>query len=381
MKRSIWIIFFSLLCFTACRKQGDAPSQEAELMNAWTGYYSCSIESQYGGTISVDLMIYEEDGAYFGYLAMEGYEHEGEWAYTYPQSRMLTEVSMDEEEVFVCFLQDFSEDVQEDYFGMYQEGDLLFSLRKAPDGIYTDWECLDLEGTDRANAFGRESRLLSWQLQNQEDQEHFLKARGIAEDAEVFYTYYNEDGMLQLKIYYDDRSRTGTGIFYGDDVDGRMICGFGIDAPVQEQSESDKWKEYKLSSLHDSEEFSDIHDYEEHEIRNEQGKITNYKCEGIIGWMEEEGKQTIIETDCYYRGDGTLERKESFYNSWVFGSYRFAEKLYYDVSERLVYTNAYITHGYLEDYYIYEENEDSPSCCLTLDHMGRDVCVWSFIKL
>lgn len=51
-----------------------------------------------------------------------------------------------------------------------------------------------------------------------------------------------------------------------------------------------------------------------------------------------------------------------------FETFRQSEIYYYDEQERLVYTRAYITHGYLED-------DSEPSYCLTVDHyIVEDVC-------
>lgn len=45
-----------------------------------------------------------------------------------------------------------------------------------------------------------------------------------------------------------------------------------------------------------------------------------------------------------------------------------------------MYVDAYITHGYLEDYYIYEGDSNTPNYCLTVDHMGYDAWEAGFTK-
>lgn len=63
-------------------------------------------------------------------------------------------------------------------------------------------------------------------------------------------------------------------------------------------------------------------------------------------------------------------QKDCYYNSRVFGSTGSSESDYFDEKDRLLYTSSYITHGYVEDYYIYEEDSQEPAFCLTLDHTG-----------
>lgn len=383
----ILLILFFHICIiflTACGKETEQHSGTADL-DAWVGYYSCCVESENAGSIAMDLLIYKEDHQYLGYLSMEGHEQEGEWAYTYPQSRILTEVRETDNGIAVYYTEDVSEDPKEAYFGSYQSGDLLFSLKSDYDGIITSWGEMKLDHSDAVQVFHRENELLSMQLQNQEDAERFLTARGIEADEDAYYAYYNEEGMLQLKLYFNPSAQVGTGIFYGKSGDEKIICGFGIESFDQEPQEVDEWRE---AAIDGGAEFwnreYDVQDYEEFTEYNEKGQMTSYRRTGTIDWLtdsEYPEEHTIIEYKYFYRDNGTLERKEKFYNNFLFGTYRCTETEYYDTMERLVYTNAYITHGYLEDYYIYKANKKDPEYCLTLDHMGRDAWVWSFIKM
>lgn len=83
----------------------------------------------------------------------------------------------------------------------------------------------------------------------------------------------------------------------------------------------------------------------------------------------------IIEITDTYREDGTLAEKACSYNHRAFGTTRMGETSVYDSSGRILYTRSYITHGYLEDYYIYEGDAVEPSYCLIVDHQGAAACV------
>lgn len=93
-----------------------------------------------------------------------------------------------------------------------------------------------------------------------------------------------------------------------------------------------------------------------------------------------QGQDTIVCVKYFYREDGTLERKECYFNDRVFGTTRCSEKYYYDEQERLKYVSAYITHGTLRDYYIYEGESLEPAYCLGVDFTGASASEYRFIK-
>ncbi len=68
--------------------------------------------------------------------------------------------------------------------------------------------------------------------------------------------------------------------------------------------------------------------------------------------------------------DGTLYDRYYWHNPNQFSTYRQTESSLYDEKGRLVYENAYITHGILEDYYIYLDEGEKPAYRIELDHAG-----------
>ena len=87
----------------------------------------------------------------------------------------------------------------------------------------------------------------------------------------------------------------------------------------------------------------------------------------MITDIEEPCRDRVIEITYFYRDDGTLEKKEGFYNAWIFGTVGCSERCFYDAQGRLIYSSAYITHGSLDYYYIYEGENAAPAYCLCLD--------------
>jgi len=154
----------------------------------------------------------------------------------------------------------------------------------------------------------------------------FLKANCISEHEQPFYQYYNEDGELQLNFYYDVVQSAGIGIFY---------------------------EQY-------------------------QGQITSFCSYGVVTGYKEPIREWVVKIVSTYREDATIQKQKRSYNARQLG--RESGTYYYDQQERLEYVDAYITHGYLERYYIYDRDSKKTQYCLVLDHAGSDVCATLFIR-
>lgn len=176
------------------------------------------------------------------------------------------------------------------------------------------------------------------------------------------YQYYDESGELQLEFNWNEELQSGTGIFYSD-----TVSEFTVSECTEHEWQDRKWDVTKYGS-----DASGMDEYQENYEYNDQDQLIRFCSEGIWDGWEEPQMVIGIQIDFYYREDGTLERKECAYNPLWFETTRQSETYYYDEQERLVYTRAYITHGYLEDYYIYLEDENEPAYCLTVDHYSGD---------
>lgn len=207
-----------------------------------------------------------------------------------------------------------------------------------------------------------------------EDRKTFLSDFGFGEQ-EPFYCYYDGNGNLQLELYLDEERGQGCGLIhwygytYQMDKDDSM-SGFAFDA-VSDGT----WKEedpYLLASVDGETGEKSVEDYEENIDYTETGKVDCYRSLGIVGLHDEEGnvideKSIVVKIDYIYRDDGTLFYRDYYHNDYVFGSTWQSCDSYYDESERIVYESAYITHGSLEYYYIYDDTGREPAYALFLD--------------
>lgn len=359
----------------------SADGDVSELLDGWIGYYTYSGVLPRDGYADIEFFIYQEDGEFQGYLNMGGFCSEttnGETIQLRSERRMLTEIRGNQELIKVYFLEDFSEETRQgDMFDVFQKGQLLFALEKAGSEICPVWEEMYLEQDQNSwkQGFVQMDQLIALQLVNRKDKEFFIKANGFSLEEKLFHQYFDEDGILQMDLYYDMEQESGIGVFYGKVQEQEIMSGFQVNGWEQKV-----WKDNKFSVKKEEEDGSEREGYEEKCTYNEWGQLTYFCSEGMItGWGEPYwGK--IIEIEFLYREDGTIQKKKSYYNSRLFGTTRQSETYLYDTEERLVYVSAYITHGYLEDYYIYEGDSLKPAYCLILDHMGWDAAAANFIK-
>jgi len=166
--------------------------------------------------------------------------------------------------------------------------------------------------------------------------------------------------------------RAGAGVYYG------RSSMFGFDIGEYESAE---WVDRKFSTGTNDHDATGLADYAEYSMYDDEGLLTCFYTEGILeGWPDSPCLEKAVEMKFFYREDGTLERKECYYNSRMFGTTRQVETYNYDAHERMVYVNAYITHGSLEDYYIYVGAAKRPSYRLTVDHDFGNASAQGFFK-
>ena len=211
-------------------------------------------------------------------------------------------------------------------------------------------------------------------LNNVEDKKDFLSSIGIFENTVPFYQYYDNDN-LQLELYYDKEKNVGVGIFY----DASSMCGFTFEENTElfeNPKFSDRTNYYDASNL--------VDEYTENITYNDKNQITHFYSKGTITGYVDSGliDAPAVEIEFFYRDDGSLERKKFFYNPLLYGGCTGNSGVcYYDSDERLIYVDSYITHGYIENYYIYEDDEKEPTYNLILDHScGQTTWANGFIK-
>ena len=192
---------------------------------------------------------------------------------------------------------------------------------------------------------------------------------------EAFYEYYDTSGNLQVELFFDPETEKGCGIrhkHYYTDAPEKLetLYGFTFDTayPV-------KWEEadaFSTKSYEGTDGAGDVKDYEEQIEYDRNGKPDYFYSQGIIEWLSEEDEPSmVISIDWIYRDDGTLYYREYNHNSYIFGTYSCYICGYYDMTQRLIFERSYITHGSIENYYIYTDDNKKPAYCLSLDdNMG-----------
>lgn len=206
-----------------------------------------------------------------------------------------------------------------------------------------------------------------------ENRQTFLAAFGFA-DEEPFYQYYDNRGNLQLELYLDEEDKRGCGLIYRYCYTYQMekeesAYGFAFDAVYQGE-----WKAadpYRLTSVDGYTGENAGREYEEIIEYTEDGKIDYYKSMAFVDWIggeeEKKEKDELLEINYIYRDDGTLYYRDYSHNGMIFSSTYCSLDSYYDEFERVVYESGYITHGSMEEYYIYDDNGKEPAYYLSLD--------------
>lgn len=195
----------------------------------------------------------------------------------------------------------------------------------------------------------------------------------------IKYQFFTPEGELQMSVTFDEETLAGMGIRYypGSEREAQLF--------IFDNKKDEYWYEWYdkdyvlgraqknpyslLSDNGDSGEFSDIKNYKADSVFLEDGRPDYFCSTGWITYIyEEEQIEKLLEIDFTYREDGSLIKREYWHNDFVFGTWYSTVDSYYDERERLLYEDCYITHGSLDYYYIYEEDETVPSYCLALDH-------------
>lgn len=193
------------------------------------------------------------------------------------------------------------------------------------------------------------------------------------ENEEPIYEYFDRFGNLLLELYLNEEAQKGCGITYQYRFTGNLekiaiLQGFTIDGFIEQEANAPD--PYTLKSVYGTA-GADITDYTESFEYAENGKPAHYSSEGSIDWLgdaDDYHKEKILTLDFIYRDDGSLFCRKYWHNGYVFGTTYTSQSSYYDERERLIYEDAYITHGSLEYYYIYEEDKTRPAYCLFLDY-------------
>lgn len=205
------------------------------------------------------------------------------------------------------------------------------------------------------------------------DIDTFLREYGC-EDEKPFYEYFDQDGYLQMVFYYDEQTELGLGIRYYK-KDPSMFEPSGAYGFVWRGIMEKAWDGLEIDYFSptsvfgdDASSYNDIENYQEHYEYDEDGKIIHFDAQGVITYLGDVDEiSTLLRIDYVYREDGSLMYRAYAHNSFVFSTSCSTVESYFDEQERLIYEDQYITHGSVDSYYIYENEDDAPEYCLVLD--------------
>lgn len=208
----------------------------------------------------------------------------------------------------------------------------------------------------------------------EEEKEEFLTKYGFM-DQEPYYTYYDEEDRLQLELWLDEKNRCGGGIRYVryPNSEGEVSLKGFVFYEVNRNFESDvgsdpyDWEEEADGIQH----YIDnewIWQYEEQKEYNAAGRLSFYKGTCVTDFYSDDPlDMTVVSGEYTYRKDGSLLSCHRFRSDMIFGTWGHTRTSWYDEKEREVYATQYVTHGSVEDYYIYDGESETPLCVLELD--------------
>lgn len=115
--------------------------------------------------------------------------------------------------------------------------------------------------------------------------------------------------------------------------------------------------------------YKEIYEY------TDDGKISSFEARGMDLVDRVPMEVELLSLDYIYRDDGTLYHREYHHYGKFFGSNSQSEDGDYDKQGRLLCQYSYITHGAIDEYYIYKGNHMEPQYRLLLDWGGGGVYV------
>lgn len=202
-----------------------------------------------------------------------------------------------------------------------------------------------------------------------EDKQAFLADHGFA-GAEPFYEYRDRFGNLILELYLDRQAGRGCGIRYYYSFNDKLEKRATRDGFAFEEVETGVWEpqeEFSKLTVYGDDVSKYASGYKEIYEYTDDGKISSFEARGMDLVDRVPMEVRLLSLDYIYRDDGTLYHREYDHYPKFFSSTSQSKSGDYDEQGRLVYQYSYITHGAMDDYYIYDGNHTEPKYCLFLD--------------
>lgn len=217
----------------------------------------------------------------------------------------------------------------------------------------------------------------SWHTEEYESREALLAEFGFG-DSEPMYQYFDQNGSLGLELYMDEDREQVCGFVYTNRTNSDLEKVVEINGFTLRSIPEIKWNgmdPFAFQSVYGTtgKEQERIKDYEESVAYNAFGKPDWFVSRGRVeGWSAEDMMQDILRIEFIYREDGSLYYRHYYHTHQAFGTTLQGLDSYYDAHGRVIFESGYITHGWLEYYYIYEDGDggiaDRPAYVLEIDH-------------
>lgn len=204
------------------------------------------------------------------------------------------------------------------------------------------------------------------------DEDSFLSQYGFAEST-PFYEYALPDGNIRLTLYYDEKTGLGCGIRHFErdpsDIMTSGLCGFTFVGMSDETG--NLWGglsvDYtKFESCDGDNGSAYVSAYKENKEYNDAGKVVHFDSSGLYE-VGDEKPSYVLWMDYEYDENGLLQHRQYYHNPYIFGTWYQVWDSYFDKLGRLEHEYIYITHGWMDYYYIYSDESTQPSYCLFLD--------------
>lgn len=242
----------------------------------------------------------------------------------------------------------------------------------AIEGDYTYEEAKEL---DWENYFIVDKDLLTLEHLYFKDARSFLTAYGF-DIEEPFYEVYAEDDLV-LTLYYDKETELGCAV-----AGSRWNEGACFQDAIEEEWNGYLWGDYMdpvvihLEERLRPEDYMGDYHYDEITEYDEAGRLVEYRVTNIDDYMKEkcssandsyDGWNDALKVRYEYQANGELAYREYVHNSYIFGTTQSVLQTWFDEQGRPVYECAYITHGALEWFYVYEDDDEIPEYILSTD--------------
>lgn len=194
---------------------------------------------------------------------------------------------------------------------------------------------------------------------------------------EPCFSYVNPEGELQMELWNNSSSGLWCGIRYAESTS--YPYEFVIDEV--EEKETGEWDFEPVEEVLSVDDFIALNAADSLEIDNVKenteydasGRLLSYEVIGDIIYDFEEGEDSVRESEYLYSigytyYDNGMTEKTYAHNLSYFGTLGHFSRIVYDEKDREIYSRFFYSSALSgEEYYLYENDSDTPFGCLMID--------------